>query len=259
MIRNLLLLTALTFSCSQSSSEKPVSALDIILKNDCLHCHGIEDKVIGPSYLEISRRYTSSPTVKSELISKIKNGGGGKWYGGVMSKHPFLKQAELKTLVNWILSIDNRRNEVNQRLSFTENEGAANMQVLQYERRPRNFSKLDESIVQIFSRKANSLALLGDSAFEHIPTKALLKFEGSITIDEPAKYFFRLLKTGQGELHLNQKTIIRKDAEDHELSIDLAAGTHKLSVFYLPTYKDDTLALSWIAPGMEYYENIRFD
>ncbi|GGW33059.1 PQQ-dependent sugar dehydrogenase [Arenibacter certesii] len=71
---------------------------------DCKACHGINEKVNGPSYIEISQRYTTID--KPYLIDKIRNGGSGVWGEGMMSAHPQLKVEEVDKIVDYILSLN---------------------------------------------------------------------------------------------------------------------------------------------------------
>ncbi|MDX1364637.1 MAG: PQQ-dependent sugar dehydrogenase [Arenibacter latericius] len=71
---------------------------------DCKACHGVNEKVNGPSYNEISKRYTM--TDKAYLVDKIRNGGSGVWGEGMMSAHPQLKVEEIDKMVDYILSLN---------------------------------------------------------------------------------------------------------------------------------------------------------
>ncbi|SHI43445.1 cytochrome c [Arenibacter nanhaiticus] len=76
---------------------------------DCKACHAVDVKVNGPSYKEISQRY--SMTDKPYLISKIIKGGSGVWGEGMMSAHPQLKVEEVEKMVDYILSLENGMNK----------------------------------------------------------------------------------------------------------------------------------------------------
>lgn len=77
--------------------------LKIINGTDCKACHATNIKVNGPSYMEISNKYTSKDA--SYLASKIINGGSGVWGETVMSAHPQLKSEEIEKIVDYILSL----------------------------------------------------------------------------------------------------------------------------------------------------------
>ena len=71
---------------------------------DCKACHGVNEKVNGPSYMEIAQRYAE--TDKPYLIDKIIKGGSGVWGEGMMSAHPQLKVDEVSKIVDYILGLD---------------------------------------------------------------------------------------------------------------------------------------------------------
>ena len=75
---------------------------------NCLSCHKIEGYSAGPSYTKVAERYpTDSPANVNYLASKIINGGNGVWGEKAMPAHPNLSEDDAKTIVNFILSINN--------------------------------------------------------------------------------------------------------------------------------------------------------
>lgn len=69
---------------------------------DCLTCHKIDAKLIGPSYQEIAAKYTEADL--DLLADKIVNGGSGVWGDVPMSAHPGLDKENAKKMVKYILS-----------------------------------------------------------------------------------------------------------------------------------------------------------
>ncbi len=70
---------------------------------DCLTCHKIDEKLIGPSYKEISAKYTDADI--DLLADKIVNGGSGVWGDVPMAAHPGLDKENAKKMVKYILSL----------------------------------------------------------------------------------------------------------------------------------------------------------
>ncbi len=81
------------------------AASDLANKSGCLACHAVDKKVIGPAYKEIAAKYRGQPDAESKLIQKVKDGGGGVWGPVPMPPHPQIKDEDIKTLVDWILSL----------------------------------------------------------------------------------------------------------------------------------------------------------
>jgi cytochrome c len=72
--------------------------------SDCKACHGIDEKINGPSLKEIGIRYTVSNT--DYLVKKIMSGGSGVWGESPMSAHPQLSEEDVKKMVEYILSLN---------------------------------------------------------------------------------------------------------------------------------------------------------
>ena len=78
-------------------------------KAGCLACHSIDQKVVGPAFHDVATRYRGTPRARDTLRQKVKDGGKGNWTdvtGGVpMPPHSaLLSDAEIRTLVDWVLS-----------------------------------------------------------------------------------------------------------------------------------------------------------
>ncbi|MDN5201877.1 hypothetical protein QQ008_10900 [Fulvivirgaceae bacterium BMA10] len=270
----ILVLTLTMISCSEKSKQdqrknvsqkKEPNALEIIHKNDCFSCHGIEEKVVGPPYLAVSRRYKNNPGIKSTLVRKIIEGGGGLWYGGMMSGHPLMEKKEVERIVDWILSLDEKRTDliqgsVGMSLSqvFNGDTSLARSDQIKVEafklRNPiDNFSTHDKNIKADYKGLVNKINFMGNGSFEPIKSHYLLKFSGSLRAQLKGKYQLKLSKTGTGEALLNGKSIISNLDSDEETTLDLEAGLHSFTIYYNVTGRNDTLSFSWIPPGEAYY------
>lgn len=90
----------------------PASAADaeaakaLAQKSGCLACHSLDKKVLGPSYKDIAAKYKGDKTAEAKLITKVKAGGSGVWGPMPMpANSPQVKDADIKTIVQWILSL----------------------------------------------------------------------------------------------------------------------------------------------------------
>jgi cytochrome c len=70
--------------------------------SDCLICHDVDEKVAGPSFKDISERYTTQDI--AYLVSKVIKGGAGEWGDAPMSAHPQLSEDDVKSMVDYIMS-----------------------------------------------------------------------------------------------------------------------------------------------------------
>lgn len=87
-------------------SKNPVykKGLGLIAKSDCLTCHKIDEKLVGPSYREVADKYAGAPNdVVTALADKIIKGGVGNWGNVPMLPHPAISQEDAETMVRYIL------------------------------------------------------------------------------------------------------------------------------------------------------------
>ncbi len=79
------------------------AGLDLISKSDCLTCHKISEKLVGPPYQDVANKYAGSDTAVAHLAKKIIEGGQGVWGQTPMVGHPALSQADAEQMVKYIL------------------------------------------------------------------------------------------------------------------------------------------------------------
>ena len=79
---------------------------DLIAAGDCLACHKVDEKVIGPSYKDVAAKYAIADI--DMLAKTIINGGVGHWGEIPMTPHPDLKLEDAKEMVKYILSLKNQ-------------------------------------------------------------------------------------------------------------------------------------------------------
>ena len=71
---------------------------------NCTTCHGIDKKIVGPGYKEITAKRGAEKGAEAALAAKIKNGSKGEW-GQVPMPPNNVTDAEAATLSKWVLSI----------------------------------------------------------------------------------------------------------------------------------------------------------
>ena len=76
---------------------------ELAKKYACLTCHTVDKKVIGPSYKDIAAKYRGDTGAEAKLAEKVKKGGQGVWGQVPMPPNGTVSDAEVKTLVKWIL------------------------------------------------------------------------------------------------------------------------------------------------------------
>lgn len=77
---------------------------DLANKNNCMACHAIDKKIVGPSFQDVAKKYTSQPDSETYLANSIRVGGYGKWGQIPMPPQVQLGETDAKKLAAWILS-----------------------------------------------------------------------------------------------------------------------------------------------------------
>jgi cytochrome c len=92
-------MTALQLSTPAVASE------ELAKKHNCLVCHQIDKKVVGPAYKDVAAKYANDKTAEAKLVEKVKKGGVGVWGQVPMPPNAAVPDADVKALVKWILSL----------------------------------------------------------------------------------------------------------------------------------------------------------
>ena len=79
--------------------------MTLIANSDCLTCHKLNEKVIGPAYKEVAKKYAYTPANVKMLAGKIIKGGAGNWGPIPMTAHAALSQADAESMVKYILNL----------------------------------------------------------------------------------------------------------------------------------------------------------
>lgn len=262
--------------CSERNGEQRVrkkrekSALTFIRNDDCLNCHSIEDKSVGPSYVQVSQKYEADFNTVNRLADKIIEGGGGIWGSDQMTQHPFLEKTDARKVVRWILSLsDTAANKSPMihtsgialskvfREHTTKKENRLKISIYSPDQlgdtHADDFPKTPSDVTPLYSGLAKFIHLTQDASFQPLQKDFLLYASGFIHIEQRGKYFFKLVKTGKGRVFLNGEQIINDNHWDNETAVDLMPGTYPISIEYLTQQEMNVLSLQWITPNDEYY------
>jgi cytochrome c len=78
--------------------------LQLAQKSNCMSCHAVDKKLVGPGYKEVAAKYKGDKTAEAKLVEKVKKGGAGVWGPIPMPANAQVSDADVKTLVKWILT-----------------------------------------------------------------------------------------------------------------------------------------------------------
>lgn len=78
------------------------SVNNLLAANACTACHGVKNKIVGPSFVEIAAKHKGKANLEAYLAEKIKAGGSGVFGAVPMPAQPQLSDADAKTIAAWI-------------------------------------------------------------------------------------------------------------------------------------------------------------
>jgi cytochrome c len=87
-----------------ATSAMADAGMDLAQKKNCLACHAVDKKLVGPAYKEVAAKYKGDKTAEAKLVEKVQKGGSGVWGQVPMPANPQVSPDEAKTLVKWVLS-----------------------------------------------------------------------------------------------------------------------------------------------------------
>lgn len=93
-------------NAADASSTPAAPAKDgkaLIAGSDCLACHNETNKLVGPSYAEVAKKYKEADIPK--LVKKIVDGGSGVWGEIPMPPHASLAHDDVEAMVKYILTV----------------------------------------------------------------------------------------------------------------------------------------------------------
>lgn len=86
------------------SSNVALASADLAKSKNCMACHSVDKKMVGPAYKDVAAKYAGQKDVESKLVQKIIKGSKGEWGQIPMPPNANVTEAEAQTLVKWILS-----------------------------------------------------------------------------------------------------------------------------------------------------------
>lgn len=78
--------------------------LALATSKNCMSCHAVERKVLGPAFKDVAAKYKDDKGAVDMLATKIMKGGSGVWGPVPMPANKQVSDAEAKKLAAWVLS-----------------------------------------------------------------------------------------------------------------------------------------------------------
>lgn len=86
------------------SATSAMASQELATKKNCMACHAIDKKLVGPAYKDVAAKYKGDAGAAAKLAAKVIKGGTGVWGTIAMPANTQVNEAEAKTLVAWVLS-----------------------------------------------------------------------------------------------------------------------------------------------------------
>ncbi len=96
---------ALAWALMALATAPALASQDLAQKKNCLSCHAIDVKRVGPAYKDVAAKYAGAKDAVAVLSAKVIKGGSGAWGVVPMPANPQVSEAEAKALVQWILTL----------------------------------------------------------------------------------------------------------------------------------------------------------
>jgi len=93
-----------TTACLSLASAGAFAQADLAKAKNCLACHAVDKKLVGPAYKDVAAKYANDKDAPARLAKKVREGGVGVWGQVPMPANPQVSEAEAQSLVKWVLS-----------------------------------------------------------------------------------------------------------------------------------------------------------
>ena len=87
-----------------SERQQPTDPRAKLAQYGCIACHAVDRKVVGPAFRDVAARYRDQQGAAQTLEAKVKNGGAGVWGNIPMPPNSAAADADVREIVNWILT-----------------------------------------------------------------------------------------------------------------------------------------------------------
>ncbi len=86
------------------ASGSAMANADLAKTKNCMACHAVANKVVGPAFKDVAKKYDGDKTAEDKLVAKVIKGGSGIWGAIPMPANPQVSEADARTLVKWVLA-----------------------------------------------------------------------------------------------------------------------------------------------------------
>ena len=96
---------SMAIALSASIATPAIADQALASAKNCMSCHTVAKKLVGPSYKEVAAKYAGQADAVDKLAAKIIKGGSGVYGPVPMPANTQVNEAEAKKLAAWVLTI----------------------------------------------------------------------------------------------------------------------------------------------------------
>ncbi|MCB0635874.1 MAG: glycosyl hydrolase, partial [Lewinella sp.] len=257
----------------EEEEQRPLG-FRLIARNDCRTCHNTFLKTIGPSYVDIARRYRNNSENIATLVAKVKQGGSGVWGEAAMTPHPDLPDGQVRPMVEYIMSLDE---EEEAKLAAIQEAPEMTGEALPgAEVDPNDF--LPGAVARAYAidmvSSIDQIAFGNDFLFEGIipgiefygndfgplDEKFAIEVNGYLHIPKTNNYTFRITSDDGSRLYIDDQLVIDNDGLHGDKSMDgeimLAEGYHPVKLHYFNGMGGRVFRFTWRSFDTNLFETV---
>ena len=244
----------------------------LMAKSDCRTCHNEQVQTVGPGYVQIAEKYKNIPENVEMLAKKIIAGGSGNWGAAAMSAHPDLQPDDAKSMVTYILGLDEGEDDGGGGGSTVDLAAIPESQWLKPDPGVSNEDMNPGLFVKVFKLN-QSVQSLNQINFNATPTETAvaglvdagpvefspykldfaLTASGYLYLEKDDNILLQLASDDGSRLYLDNQLLIENDGphgmDPKEAEVALRAGYHPLQIDYFQGGGGRGLQLKWARPG----------
>ncbi|MBU4423523.1 MAG: c-type cytochrome [Gammaproteobacteria bacterium] len=96
--------TLIALAMTLSAAAPAMADLALATSKNCMACHAVDKKMVGPSYKDVAAKYAGQKDAVDKLAVKIVKGGSGVWGPVPMPANAQVSEADSKKLAAWVLT-----------------------------------------------------------------------------------------------------------------------------------------------------------
>lgn len=96
--------TLIALAMTLSVAAPAMADLALATSKNCMACHAVDKKMVGPSYKDVAAKYAGQKDAVDKLAVKIVKGGSGVWGPIPMPANAQVSEADSKKLAAWVMT-----------------------------------------------------------------------------------------------------------------------------------------------------------